>query len=48
VHLKFVPERRGELGECVCVSGLGPGQQPPGLIIGFSHGASRLMVVCRY
>jgi len=48
VHLEFAPERPGELGERVPVTGAGPGQQLPGLINGFSHGASRLMVLRQY
>ena len=48
VHLEFAPERPGELGERLPVAGAGPGQQLPGLINGFSHGASRLMVLRKY
>ena len=48
MHLQFAPERPGELGERVPVTGAGPGKQLPGLIIGFSHGASRLMASARY
>ena len=48
MHLEFAPERPGELGERVPVTGAGPGKQLPGLIIGLSHDASRLMVLCQY
>jgi hypothetical protein len=48
VHLKLAPERPGELGERFPVPCLGPGQQLPGHVNHFSHGASRLMFLRTY